>query len=124
MYIEDNLANITLVQRIVAGIGNIELLTAMQGRLGLDLARDHRPSLVLLDLHLPDIAGDELLALLRDDPTTSAIPIVIVSADATTHQMQRLLSSGASAYLTKPFNVNELRRIVTQLLNDEDTVDS
>ncbi len=124
LYIEDNLANIKLVQRIVDGMGDIELMSAMQGRLGLDLARDHLPSLVLLDLHLPDMAGDELLSLLRDDPTTSGIPIVVVSADATTHQVQRLMSSGASAYLTKPFNVNELRSIITQLVSTEDVVES
>ena len=80
----------------------------MQGRLGLELAREHLPALVLLDLHLPDISGDEVLQRLRDDPVTAKIPVVIVSADATPGQIQRLLNAGALAYLTKPIDVAEL----------------
>ena len=91
LYIEDNLANVTLVQRIVAQREDVEIIPAMQGRLGLELAREHLPALVLLDLHLPDISGDEVLQRLRDDPVTAKIPVVIVSADATPGQVQRLL---------------------------------
>jgi signal transduction histidine kinase/ActR/RegA family two-component response regulator len=116
LYIEDNLANVTLVQRIMAQRNDIELLPAMQGRLGVDLARQHRPALILMDLHLPDITGEEVLQQLRDDPVTRSIPVVVVSADATTGQMQRLQSAGATAYLTKPFNVRELLDTVTQLV--------
>jgi signal transduction histidine kinase/CheY-like chemotaxis protein len=116
VYIEDNLANITLVQRIIAQRNDIELLPAMQGRLGIDLARQHRPALILMDLHLPDIPGEEVLQRLRDDPVTRSIPVVVVSADATTGQIQRLQAAGASAYLTKPFNVRELLDTVTQLV--------
>jgi signal transduction histidine kinase/CheY-like chemotaxis protein len=118
LYIEDNLANLKLVQRIVASRADVEIIPAMQGRLGLDLAREHQPILILLDLHLPDIPGDEVLQRLRDDPATAAIPVVVVSADATTGQTQRLLASGASAYLSKPFNVSELLRIVDDLLSE------
>jgi signal transduction histidine kinase/CheY-like chemotaxis protein len=108
LYIEDNLANVTLVQRIVAQREGVEIIPAMQGRLGLELAREHLPALVLLDLHLPDISGDEVLQRLRDDPVTAKIPVVIVSADATPGQIQRLLNAGALAYLTKPIDVAEL----------------
>jgi signal transduction histidine kinase/CheY-like chemotaxis protein len=108
LYIEDNLANVTLVQRIVAQREGVEIIPAMQGRLGLELAREHLPALVLLDLHLPDISGDEVLQRLRDDPVTARIPVVIVSADATPGQIQRLLNAGALAYLTKPIDVAEL----------------
>jgi signal transduction histidine kinase/CheY-like chemotaxis protein len=116
VYIEDNLANLKLVQRIVASRSDVEIIPAMQGRLALDLAREHQPILILLDLHLPDIPGDQVLQRLRDDPATAAIPVVIVSADATPGQTQRLLAAGASAYLSKPFNVGELLRIVDDLL--------
>jgi signal transduction histidine kinase/ActR/RegA family two-component response regulator len=114
LYIEDNLANLTLIQRIVAERDGIEIIPAMQGRLGLELAREHQPAVVLLDLHLPDISGDEVLQRLRDDPATSQIPVVMVSADATPGQIQRLLNAGALAYLTKPIDVGQL----LQLLDD------
>jgi signal transduction histidine kinase/CheY-like chemotaxis protein len=112
LYIEDNLANLTLIQRIVAERDGIEIIPAMQGRLGLELAREHQPAVVLLDLHLPDISGDEVLQRLRDDPATSTIPVVIVSADATPGQVQRLLNAGALAYLTKPIDVGQLLQIL------------
>jgi signal transduction histidine kinase/CheY-like chemotaxis protein len=121
LYIEDNLANVALVQRIVAQRENVEIIPAMQGRLGLDLAREHLPALVLLDLHLPDISGDEVLQRLRDDPVTAKIPVVIVSADATPRQIQRLLNAGALAYLTKPIDVAELLGILDNHLSIDDS---
>jgi signal transduction histidine kinase/CheY-like chemotaxis protein len=121
LYIEDNLANVTLVQRIVAQREGVEIIPAMQGRLGLELAREHLPALVLLDLHLPDISGDEVLQRLRDDPVTAKIPVVIVSADATPGQIQRLLNAGALAYLTKPIDVAELLGILDEHLSTDDS---
>jgi signal transduction histidine kinase/ActR/RegA family two-component response regulator len=121
LYIEDNLANVTLVQRIVAQRKGVEIIPAMQGRLGLELAREHLPALVLLDLHLPDISGDEVLQRLRDDPVTAKIPVVIVSADATSGQIQRLLNAGALAYLTKPIDVGELLGILDDHLPTDDS---
>ncbi len=112
LYIEDNLANLKLVQNLLGRRPNIKIIPAMQGRLGLELAREHHPALVLLDLHLPDIGGDQVLQELRDDPATTSIPVVILSADATPGQVQRLLSAGATAYLTKPFDVRELLGIL------------
>ena len=120
LYIEDNLSNITLVERILAKRTDVELVPAMQGRLGVELARQHRPALILLDLHLPDIPGDQVLHQLRTDPETSAIPVVVVSADATKGQIQRLQAAGATAYLTKPFDVDELLRTVTEILATRD----
>jgi signal transduction histidine kinase len=112
LHIEDNASNLRLVERILARDGDIELVSAMQGRLGLELAREHKPALILLDLHLPDITGDEVLRQLRDDPHTSGIPVVVVSADATAGQIRRLLAEGAQAYLTKPLDVAQLRDLV------------
>ena len=88
------------------------LLSALQGRVGLDLARDHRPDLILLDRHLPDVEGDEVLRLLRADPRTRDIPVVILSADASPGQAQRLLEAGARAYLTKPLDVSQFLRVL------------
>ncbi len=105
LYIEDNLSNLRLVERLLTRRPDVELVAAMQGRLGLDLARQHRPVMVLLDLHLPDVDGAEVLRQLRDDPATASIPVVIVSADATPGQIQRLLGAGARAFLPKPVEV-------------------
>jgi signal transduction histidine kinase/ActR/RegA family two-component response regulator len=116
LYIEDNLANLKLVQRVVAHRGDVEIIPAMQGGLGLELAREHQPALILLDLHLPDIPGDQVLQELRHNPLTAPIPVVIVSADATAGQRQRLLTAGASAYLTKPYEVQELLRVIDEAL--------
>jgi CheY-like chemotaxis protein len=84
----------------------------MQGRMGVDLARRHHPALILLDLNLVDLPGIEVLQILRDDPTTADIPVAIVSADAMPRQVQRLLSSGAVAYLTKPIDIHRLLELV------------
>jgi CheY-like chemotaxis protein len=70
----------------------------------------------LLDVHLPDIGGEAVLEELRRDPTTAHIPVVVVSADATAHQIERLLAAGAFRYLTKPIDVQELLSIVDQLV--------
>ena len=119
LYIEDNLANLLLVQRVLKDRDDVEIIPAMQGRLGIDLARQHRPALILLDLHLPDMPGDEILQRLREDPETAAIPVVIISADATQGQIQRLLAAGARDYLTKPFDVHELLRMVDEAVIKE-----
>ena len=107
LYVEDNLATIALMEQIFSMRPQIRLITAMQGGLTLDLAREHNPDAVILDLHLPDIPGDEVLRRLRSDPRTSHIPVVMFSADATERQVQRLLAAGARAYLTKPAKVME-----------------
>jgi CheY-like chemotaxis protein len=89
----------------------------MQGRLGLELAREHRPVLVLLDLHLPDMGGEQVLQRLREDAATASIPVIIVSADATAGQVQRLLTAGATAYVTKPIDVRQLLGHLDEVLS-------
>lgn len=107
LYIEDNLANLSLVERILSRRPGLRLLVAMQGRMGLDLAVQHRPDLVLLDLDLPDIPGWEVLTELRTDGRTATTPVVVVSADASPGQIRRLRETGADGYLTKPLDVGE-----------------
>ena len=116
LYVEDNLATIQLMEEIFAMRPQIHLITAMQGGLTLELAREHNPDLVILDLHLPDIPGDEVLCRLRDDPRTAGIPVVMFSADATERQVARLRSLGARAYLTKPAKVSEFLRTLDDVL--------
>jgi len=105
LYIEDNLSNLTLVTRILARYPEIELIPAMQGTLGLDLAREHRPDLIVLDLHLPDIPGTEVLKRLKADLPTSAIPVIVLTADANKRQEDRVRRLGAVDYITKPLDV-------------------
>ncbi|MDP9329874.1 MAG: PAS domain S-box protein [Actinomycetota bacterium] len=120
LYIEDNLSNLMLIERIFAGRPNIGLLSAMQGELGIELARKHEPDLILLDLHLPDISGEEVLRRLRQDPVTRRIPVIMISADATEGQVKRLLAAGADDYLTKPLDVKAFVQVVERTLDREE----
>ncbi len=112
LYIEDNLSNLKLIERVLTLRPAVDLLPTMQGRLGLELAREHHPDLILLDLHLPDMGGREVLDRLRLDPETAGIPVVIISADATPGQVKRLLAAGATDYLTKPLDVSQFLRVL------------
>ncbi|MEX2655170.1 MAG: CHASE3 domain-containing protein [Acidimicrobiia bacterium] len=116
IYIEDNPSNVELIERILALRSHISLEVAMQGSLGLDLIGQHHPDLVLLDLHLPDMDGKDVLEEMRADPVTRHIPVLIISADASPGQIQRLLDAGATGYVTKPIDVLELLRQVDDLL--------
>jgi PAS domain S-box-containing protein len=116
LYIEDNLSNLTLVENILRRHFNIEILSSMQGSLGLQLARQHRPDLILLDLHLPDVMGDKVLAQLMENDETKDIPVIMLSADATERQVQRLLELGAKDYLTKPLDVNRFLEVLEENL--------
>jgi signal transduction histidine kinase/CHASE3 domain sensor protein/ActR/RegA family two-component response regulator len=118
LYVEDNLSNLRLVERLLARWPNVQLLSAMQGRLGLELALAQLPDLILLDLHLPDLPGTEVLARLKSNPNTRAIPVIILSAEASEHQIERLLAQGAAAYLTKPLDLNEFYRVLRQVLGE------
>jgi two-component system sensor histidine kinase/response regulator len=114
LYIEDNLSNLALIEQMLSDEPAVQLITAMQGQLGIDLARKHLPDLILLDLHLPDLPGWEVLARLQKDKVTAEIPVVVISADATERQIERLKAAGAHAYLTKPLDMTEFLRVVTE----------
>lgn len=119
LYIEDNLSNVRLLERSLAGREGLRFLTAMQGRLGVDLATQHRPGVILLDLHLPDIDGEEVLRLLRADARTRAIPVIVMSADATASRVRRLTEAGAWAYVTKPLDVRRTLALIDRALGGE-----
>jgi signal transduction histidine kinase/CheY-like chemotaxis protein len=115
LYIEDNQPNVDLVQHALEFRPGVELLTAPDGATGVRIARRYRPGLVLLDLNLPDLQGDEVLEKLHEDERTAAIPVVMVSADAMQAQIDRLLAAGAHAYLTKPVQVRRLLAIIDEI---------
>ena len=108
LYVEDNLSNISLVQRVLQARPEVELLVATDGASGAAMAKRYLPALVLLDLNLPDMSGEKVLRMLRAEPATADTPIVVLSADANPRQAQRLVALGATAYLTKPFEIRAL----------------
>jgi PAS domain S-box-containing protein len=120
LYIEDNLSNLRLVERVMARYSGVRLIPAMLGRLGLELARQHRPDMILLDLHLPDISGEQVLRELRADPELQRTPVIVLSADATPGQVERLVAAGARAYLTKPLDVRQLLVLVDEALRSRE----
>ena len=117
LYVEDNLSNLQLVERILERRPGIELQSAMQGRLAIELAQRLRPDLILLDVHLPDLPGLEVLHRLRADAATRTIPIVVVSADATPAQIRRFTEDGAFGYLTKPLDVARFLELIDSVLD-------
>lgn len=121
-YIEDNETNAVVMEGILAQRPQVRLRVSSTGLEGLNAVRQRPPSLILLDMHLPDIDGQQLLRLLKDDLVTATIPVVAVSADAVANRIQGALDIGAEYYLTKPLNVPELLRIVDELLESRDTL--
>jgi CheY-like chemotaxis protein len=105
---DDNAANSALMRYVMAARPAITFLGADGGRAGGAMAQKRLPNLVLLDYHLPDMNGDQVLKLLLADPRTAKIPVVMLSGDATSTQISRLLAMGASGYVTKPFKVQAL----------------
>ena len=108
LYIEDNPANIDLVSRFLQGRPTMTLRSETSGRAGLESAARNLPDLILLDLHLPDLHGEQVLHELKAEAATAAIPVVVLSADASRGIVRRLLDGGALAYLTKPIELAEL----------------
>jgi signal transduction histidine kinase len=116
LYIEDNISNVRLMTRLLRSRPAITLHHAPTGEDGLAHARTRPPDLILLDLHLPDIPGEEVLRQVWGDPALRHIPVVALSADATDGQIRRMLASGAAAYLTKPLDLHAALALVDRLL--------
>jgi signal transduction histidine kinase/CheY-like chemotaxis protein len=117
LYIEDNSSNLHLVERIFAHRPAAKLLSARRGHLGLDVADLHKPDWILLDLHLPDVSGEEVLRRLRANPRTAHIPVTILSADATPGQINRLVEAGARDYLTKPLDIRKFINLLERTIS-------
>jgi PAS domain S-box-containing protein len=107
LYVEDNPANLTLVEQLIARRSDIRLLTAVNGTLGIEIARASQPEVILMDINLPGISGIEALKILREDPATAHIPVVALSANAMQRDTKKGMEAGFFYYLTKPIKVNE-----------------
>ena len=120
-YIEDNETNVEVMRGILALRPQIKLEVSTLGLDGLSAIRKRRPSLILLDMHLPDIDGLELLRHLQADPDTAEVPVIVVSADATEARIGQAIAAGASHYLTKPMNIPQFLAALDEMLNQLDT---
>ena len=107
LYVEDNPANLSLVEQLVARCSDMRLLSARNGPLGIQIARDALPDVILMDINLPGISGLEALNILRGAPATAHIPVVALSANAMPHDIKRGMDAGFFRYLTKPIKINE-----------------
>ena len=107
LYVEDNLANMKLVEQLIARRPDLRLLTAVNGTLGIEVARTSQPTMILMDINLPGISGVEALKVLRGDPATAHIPVVALSANAMPRDIEKGLQAGFFRYLTKPIKINE-----------------
>jgi signal transduction histidine kinase/ActR/RegA family two-component response regulator len=107
LYVEDNPANLALVEQLIARRSDIRLLTAVNGPLGIELARASRPDMILMDINLPGMSGLDALQILRNDLATAHIPIVALSANAMPRDIKKGLEAGFFYYLTKPIKVDE-----------------
>ena len=116
LYVEDNPANLKLVEQIIARHPQLRLLIAETGTLGIEIARTSQPEVILLDINLPDINGIEVLGILRQDRATAHIPVVAISANAMPYDIERGLQAGFYRYLTKPIKVNEFMDTLTEVL--------
>lgn len=112
LYIEDNPANVEVVSRFLRSRQDVQLHSVMSGQAGLDLARREVPDFILLDLHLPDIQGGEVLRRLKADPATAGIPVAVLSAEAAPSVIRHMRDRGVAAYLTKPLNLTEVGKLV------------
>jgi CheY-like chemotaxis protein/anti-sigma regulatory factor (Ser/Thr protein kinase) len=122
LYIEDNPSNVRLMARLLGSRPAISLLHAPDGLTGLQMARERRPDVIFLDLHLPDLSGEDVLHQLWGDPALRAIPVIVLSADATPGQIRRAMASGATAYLTKPLDLSAVLQKLDSVLTPGNSV--
>ena len=116
LYLEDNLSNLQLIEQIFKYRPTIKLLIVTDGKTGLEVASEQPLNIILLDLNLPDIPGTEILHKLKTNQKTKHVPVVVVSADATPAQINRMLKAGAYAYLTKPLDIQQFLTIIDEIL--------
>ena len=116
LYVEDNPANLTLVEEIVRYCPQLRLLTARDGRLGVDMALTQLPQVILMDINLPHINGTDALKLLRADPRTAHIPVIALTANAMPGDVERSMALGFYRYLTKPINLDEFTEAINSTL--------
>ena len=126
LYVEDNPANLKLIEQLIARRPDIRLLSARDGNTGIQLARANHPALILMDINLPGISGIEALKILREDPATKHIPVIALSANAMPRDIEKGLQAGFFRYLTKPIKIPEFMETLEAALKsaEQETVQS
>jgi CheY-like chemotaxis protein len=119
--VEDNPANLLLVEHIIENVPHLSLLSARDGNHGIALARAQLPDVILMDINLPDISGIQALKILRDDPATAHIPVLAISANAMPHDIKKGLEAGFFRYLAKPIRINEFMEALNMALEFSET---
>ncbi|MES2406771.1 MAG: ATP-binding protein [Pseudomonadota bacterium] len=121
LYVEDNPANLMLVEQIIASYPHLRILSARNGDLGVALAKLHLPDVILMDINLPGINGFQVLHLLRDNPVTAQIPVIALSANAMRHDIEQGLEAGFFRYLSKPIKLDEFMETLNMALELAET---
>jgi PAS domain S-box-containing protein len=121
LYVEDNPANLMLVEELIASRPDIRLLSAMDGNCGIEIARTSRPDVIVMDINLPGISGMQARRILAEDPATAHIPVIALSANAVFQDIQKALQAGFFRYLTKPIKVNEFMDVLDMALKFAET---
>ncbi|MCW8901169.1 MAG: response regulator [Gammaproteobacteria bacterium] len=116
LYIEDNPANLRLVEQILENIPNVHMWAASEPHIGIELAKEHLPDLILLDINLPGMDGYEVLKNLQNDKACRDIAVIAISANAMPKDILKGKEAGFDSYITKPLNVKELLQIVESKL--------
>jgi PAS domain S-box-containing protein len=124
LYVEDNPANMILIQEIVGFRPDLRLITALDGMAGIEMARTHHPAMILMDINLPGMSGNEAMLILQTDPATTHIPVVALSANAMAQDIAKSMSAGFFRYLTKPVNIEEFFEVLDSALDFSDKVQS
>jgi CheY-like chemotaxis protein len=117
LYVEDNPANLRLMEELIAQSPSIRLITAVDGPLGIELARNDQPHVILMDINLPGISGISALQILHEDPTTAHIPVIALSANAMPRDIAKGIAAGFFRYLTKPIKIKELIATLNETLD-------
>ena len=121
LYVEDNPANLALVEQIIARRKDVRFLSAADASIGIAFARSHLPHVVLMDIHLPGISGLEAMKILRTDPRTAHIPVIALSANVVPRDILKGIEAGFMDYITKPIMVNTFMRVLNTALASADT---
>jgi CheY-like chemotaxis protein len=121
LYVEDNPANLELVEQLIARRPDLRMLSAADATLGIEFARAYLPEVILMDIHLPGISGIEAMKILRADPSTAHIPIIALSANAVPRDIERALEAGFFNYLTKPIKVAQFMEVLDVALKHSQT---
>ena len=122
LYVEDNPANLKLIEQLVARRSDLRMLSAADGNLGIEFARAYQPDVILMDINLPGISGLEAMRVLRADPLTTHIPIIALSANALPRDIEKGLANGFFCYLTKPIKLDKFMDILDSALKSSATV--